>query len=247
MPPTAAVDKLVRSVLGIMEQKISAAAEVDDILVHPDSVFDVRTENDRFSAAGKSIAISAARMLVFSSDYHCMGEKANVFIGHDELKAGSHVRQLHGEVLALHGNRKNPFQVVDRTITTECEQRDLAAFDVGGFKKGKSLDVVPMKMRKGNHDRFMPKDGILHDMTSEVPYSRPGIDDPDIHGVIGSDEDATRTSTVLVELSSADRNRPPAAVDCHCDLVGAVPYWPLRIFHVSKIITQGAGDNPGRY
>jgi hypothetical protein len=183
---------------------------------------------------------------VFSSDNDRMREKANVFIGHDELKAGSHVSQLHRKVFALHGDRKNPFKVVDRTIATEGEERDLAAFDVGRFKKGKSLDVVPMEVRERNDNGLMPKDGILHDMASELAYSRPGIDDPDVDGVSGSDEDATGTSTIFVELSSANRNRPPASIDCQSDFVGAVAASLLRIFHSSRITGQGACDNPGR-
>jgi hypothetical protein len=59
---------------------------------------------------------------------------------------------------------------------------------------------------KGDNDRFLPEDGILHEIAPEVPYSRPGVDDANIHGVIGSDQDATGTSAILIELSAVHRN-----------------------------------------
>ena len=145
-------------------------------------------------------------MSVFSSNDDCVRKEANVLVGHDELKAGAHVGQLHREIFALHGNRENPFQVIDRTIATESEQRDFPAFNVGWCKKGKSLDMVPVKVGKGDDDRLLSEEGILHQIAAEMPYSRPGVDDANIHRVIVSDQGATRTPTILIELSSVHRN-----------------------------------------
>ena len=62
--------------------------------------------------------------------------------------------------------------------------------------------MVPVKVRKSDDDRLLAQEGIVHDGASKVPYSRPGVDDADIHRVIGSNQDAARAPTVLVELSS---------------------------------------------
>ena len=143
---------------------------------------------------------------MFSSNDDCVRKEANVLVGHDELEVGAHVGQLHREIFALHGNGENPFQVINGTIATESEQRDFPAFNVGRCKKGKSLNMVPMKVSKGDYDRLLSENGILHEIAAEVPYSRPGVDDANIHGVIGSDQDATGTSAILIELSSAHGN-----------------------------------------
>lgn len=143
---------------------------------------------------------------MFSSHHDRVRKKANVLVGHDELEVGAHVGELYREILALHRDGKNPFQVIDWTVATEREERDLPAFDIGRCKKGKALNMIPMKVSKSDYDRLLPQNGILHDMASEVPYSRPRVDDANIHGVIRSNQDATRTPAVLVELSSAHGN-----------------------------------------
>ena len=97
-------------------------------------------------------------------------------------------------------------EVIDWTVATEREERDLPAFDIGRCKKGKALNMIPMKVSKSDHDRLLSQNGILHYIASEVPYSRPRVDDANIHGVIRSNQDTTRTPTVLVELSSAHGN-----------------------------------------
>ncbi len=56
------------------------------------------------------------------------------------------------------GTEKTRSRSVNRTIATEREQRDLPAFDVGRGKKGKSLDMVPMKVGKRYYDRLFPQE-----------------------------------------------------------------------------------------
>ena len=79
--------------------------------------------------------------------------------------------------------------------------------------------MVPMEVGKGDYDRLLSQGRIPHDITSEVPYSRPRVDDANIDGVIGGYKHATRTPTVLVELSSAHRNRSSTSVNDDLDVI----------------------------
>lgn len=89
---------------------------------------------------------------------------------------------------------------------------DLASFDVSGFKERKSLNVIPVKVRESDDDGLFAKDIVLHDVPAEMPYSRPGVDNPDIRCVVRGDEDATGTPAIRVELWTTDRNRAPTSV-----------------------------------
>ena len=105
--------------------------------------------------------------------------------------------------------------------------------------------MVPMEVGKGDYDRFLPQDRIPHDITSEVPYSRPRVDDANIDGVIGGYKDATRTPTVLVELSSAHRNRSSTSVNDDLDVIAAAASLRFRIFHGQRISWKWWRDNSG--
>ena len=49
MAPAAMVGQFLRCVLSVMEQKVGASAEVNDVRIDIGSMFDVSTEDDRLA------------------------------------------------------------------------------------------------------------------------------------------------------------------------------------------------------
>jgi hypothetical protein len=145
-------------------------------------------------------------MPVPASGYDGIREEANVLVGQKEFEIGSHIAQLHGEVLALHRNRKDAFKVVNGAVATQREHRNLPSPDVGGLEEGNALDVIPMKMGEGNDDRLVAQGIVLHDVPTQMPYSSSGVDDPNVYRVVRSNEGATGASSILIKIGSANGN-----------------------------------------
>jgi hypothetical protein len=82
-------------------------------------MLDVCAKDDRFCASREPVAVGAAGMLMPPSGYDGIWEEANVLVGQEEFEVGSHVAQLHGEVLPLHRNGKDAFKVVDRAVAMQ--------------------------------------------------------------------------------------------------------------------------------
>lgn len=224
MAPTAVADEFLRGELRIVEEKIGPAAELDRGRVESFAVLDVGANHDGFPTPDDTIAVSAPGMPVFLRGHDGFWEGTDGRVGEQEFEIGSHIAQLHGEILVLHWYGENPFQVRDRSLATQREERDLLSFDVGGFEKWQALNVVPVEVGKRDDYGLLPEILVLHDLLTEAPYSCAGIDNPDIYRVVRGDEDAAGAPPELVVLGPADRNGAAASVNHHPDLVVTVRF-----------------------
>jgi hypothetical protein len=149
-------------------------------------------------------------------------QKINILLREKELKISSHIGELHGEILALHGHGEDAFKIVDRAFPTQREQRDFLSLHIGGFEKGKSLNMIPVEVGECDENGLFSKGLVLHDLPAKVPYSCAGIDNANIYRVVRGDEDAAGAPAELVELSSVDRNGAATSIDHDPDFIVAV-------------------------
>ena len=143
---------------------------------------------------------------MLSGSYDRFRKEADILVGHKELEVGSHIAELHREILALHGHGKDAFQIIDRPVTAQREHRDLPTLDVGRFKEWKSLNVIPVEMSESDDDGSITQGIVPHDVASQLPYSSPCVDDADIRRVVRSNHNAAGTSAELVEVRSINGN-----------------------------------------
>src|SRR5258708_22315851 len=123
-------------------------------------MLDIYANDEHFPISLDPETIRSAGMVVpLSGDYgfHIV-DAGKVFAGISnlqELEIGPHVIQLHREILRLHLDFDNLPQIANCLVPAERQERDFLAGIISLGKEWKTLDVVPVKVRKRDDDLFL--------------------------------------------------------------------------------------------
>src|SRR6266480_7769747 len=128
-----------------------------------------------------------------------------------ELESGPHVIQLHREIFSLHLDFENLPQIGDCLAPAKRQERDFLSRIISLGKKWKTLDVVPVKVRKRDDDLFLlVADGA--EVSAQISQSRARVDDDDAVRVGERDLQAGGVAAELLKTGIADGNGPARAV-----------------------------------
>jgi len=142
-----------------------------------------------------------------SSDYgFYIVDAGEVFAGIgnlEEFEIGSHVVQLHREILRLHLDFENLPQIADRLVPAERQKRNFLPGIISRGKERKALNVVPVKVREHDKDLFLlMADG--EKVSAQISQSRARVDDRNAVSIGKRDLQAGRVAAELLKTGIAD-------------------------------------------
>src|SRR6201993_475343 len=177
-------------------------------------MLDICANDEHFAVPLDPETIRSTRMVVpLSGDYgfHFIDAR-EVFAGIcdlQELKIGSHVIQLDGEIFRLHLDFENLPQIGDCLVAAECQKRDFLFGIISRGKERKALDVVPVKVRERDTDLLLlMADGAK--VSAQISQSRAGVNDGDLVRI--GDLQARRVAAELLKTGIADGDGSPRAI-----------------------------------
>ena len=179
-------------------------------------MLNVRANDEHFATSLDSKSIRSAGMVVPERGHHgfyiVVGCEVLAGISDlQELEICPHVIQLHREILGLHLDFENLLQVGDCLAPAERQKGDFLAGIISWGKKGKTLDVVPVKMREPDIDSvLLVADGA--EVFAEISYSRARVNDGDSVCICERDLQAGGVTAELLETDIADRDGSPRPV-----------------------------------
>jgi len=183
MSPAAPFLQFLGRVLRVVDQQVRAARQLHQSLINLLAVLDICGNDEHFAISLDPETISSTGMIVPLSAYHGVHiVDASVMLAGvsdlQELESGSHLIQLHREILRLHLDFENLSQISDGLAMAEGQERDFLAGIISLGKERKALDVVPVKVRERDNNSFLlVPDGA--EVSAQVSQSRARVDNDD--------------------------------------------------------------------
>ncbi len=158
--PSAPFLQFLGRVLRVMDQQVRALRQLHQPRINLLAVLDICANDEHFAISLDPETICATWMVVpLSADHgrHIVdpGEVLAGIGDLQELESGPHVIQLHREIFSLHLDFENLPQIGDCLAPAERQERDFLAGIISLGKERKALDVVPVKVRKGDADSVL--------------------------------------------------------------------------------------------
>jgi hypothetical protein len=123
----------------------------------------------------------------------------------------------------LHGDLKDFPQIADGLVPAEREHREFLRWIIGRGEKGKSLDVIPMKVSESDEDLVL----VVSDraqIPAEIAKPRPGVNNGDLIRIRERELKTGGIAAELLEASIADWDGAAGTVkfELHTQLYGRV-------------------------
>src|SRR5262249_52360887 len=151
MSPSAPFLQLFGRVLRVMHQQIRAARQLHQPQIDLLAMLDIRANDEHLSFSLEPETIRSAGMVVpLSGDYSFHTTDASEVTARisdlQELEFSPHVIQLDRKIFSLHLDFENLPQIPNCLVPAEGQERDFLAGVISRGKKGKALNVVPVKV-----------------------------------------------------------------------------------------------------
>ena len=235
--PAAMLLEFLRRVLGVVDQQVGAACQVDDPLVDDAvHVFDVGAVGDDFSILPLDpVGVGPAGMIVEDAEHMGLMPRRRRLrcpdLGHVVLVEGvdggvlegerrSHLIQWDREIHIFHLPGEHRLQAALKAIESHGGDHEVPGGIVGRREERKPLDVVPVEVGKQHEDRAAePFFGARHHLLAQLPDAGACVEDPD--PVRSVNQDAGRVAAEVLKSGFAHGRRAAGAVEL--DIHGAGP------------------------
>ena len=193
-----------------MHQQVRPARQLDQPRIDLLAMLDIHADDEHLPLSLDPETIRSAGMVMSLSgdDGVYIVDAAEVFAGISdlqELEIGTHVIQLHREILRLHLDFENLPQIANRLAPPERQERDFLPGIISRGKERKTLDVVPVKVSERDTDFFLlVADG--EEVSAKISQSCARVNDGDAVRIGKRDLQAGCVAAEFLKTGIADRD-----------------------------------------